>query len=197
QARAMHPDLAVAPEDVSGDRRLLLALADWCQRYTPLVAIDPPDGLLLDISGCAHLFGGEQKLLDDLAARIAGFGFTLRAAVASTIGAASAASRFSATTFVAGGQERDLLVGLPLAALRLESEPIAALRRGGLRRTGDILDLRRAPLAARFGQNLLRQLDRALGREAEPLTPLMPVAPYVAEQRFAEPIAREDDVLFV
>src|SRR5712692_7741025 len=94
QARAMHPALTAVPEDQAADARLLDALADWCQRYTPLIAADPSDGILLDISGCAHLFGGEQKLRDDLLARVTGFGFSARAAIASTIGAAWAAAHF-------------------------------------------------------------------------------------------------------
>jgi protein ImuB len=197
QARAMHPDLAVMPADEAADQKLVEELADWCVRYTPLVAVDAPDGILLDISGCAHLFGGEESLVHDLTARLANFGFTLRAAVASTIGAAAAAARFSAVTFVAPGAERELLQQLPLAALRLDGDTVAALARVGLKRVGDMIDLPRAPLAARFGPHLLRQLDRALGREDEPLSPRLPVAPYVAEQRFAEPIAREEDVLGV
>ncbi len=77
----------------------------------------------------------------------------------------------------------------------MTAQPSLGLARVGLKRIGDIIDLPRAPLAARFGNELLRQLDRALGREHEPLNPRLPVAPYVAEQRFAEPIAREEDVL--
>ena len=92
-------------------------------------------------------------------------------------------------------QQRALLAPLPLAALRLEPGTVAALARVGLKRVGDIIDLPRAPLTARFGAELMRQLDRALGAEHEPLNPRLPVAPYVAEQRFAEPIAREEDVL--
>jgi protein ImuB len=88
-----------------------------------------------------------------------------------------------------------MLAPLPLAALRLDADTVGSLARVGLKRIGDVLDLPRAPLAARFGAGLLLQLDRALGREREPLTPLWPVAPYLAEQRFAEPIAREEDVL--
>jgi protein ImuB len=197
QARAMHPDLAVVPEDPVADRRLIESIAEWCQRYTPLVALDPPDGILLDIAGCAHLFGGEQNLLDDLTARIAHSGFTLRAAVASTIGAAIAASRHSATAMVAAGAEREFLGPLPVAALRLPGDLVAGLARVGLKCIGDLIDLPRAPLTARFGPQLLLQLDRALGREPEPLQPRAPVAPYAAEQRFAEPIAREEDVLRV
>jgi protein ImuB len=197
QARAMHPDLAVVPEDPAADRNLLESIAEICQRYTPLVALDPPDGILLDIAGCTHLFGGEQNLLDDLAARIANLGFTLRVAVASTMGAAIAASRHSATAILAPGAEGAFLVPLPVAALRLPEDLIAALARVGLKRIGDLIDLPRAPLTARFGPELLRKLDRALGREPEPLQPRAPVAPYLAEQRFAEPIAREEDVLHV
>jgi protein ImuB len=195
QARAMHPALTAMPEDQAADARLLEAIADWCQRYTPLVAADPPDGLLFDIGGCAHLFGGEERLRDDLLTRMRGFGFAARAAIAATIGAASAAARFSDTAIIAVGEERDSLTALPLAALRLPGDMVAALARLGLKRIGDILDLPRAPLAARFGADLLRQLDRALGREDEPLSPRLPVAPYVAERSFHEPIAREEDVL--
>ena len=72
QARAMHPTLTAMPEDQAADARLLDAMADWCQRYTPLLATDPPDGILLDIGGCTHLFGGEEKLRDDLLARVTG-----------------------------------------------------------------------------------------------------------------------------
>lgn len=197
QARAMHPGLTVLPEDRAGDSHLLDEIADWCQRYTPLTGIERPDGILLDITGCAHLFGGEPQLVDDLAERIAGLGFTVRVAVASTIGAASGAARFSESCFVDAGCESDFLSALPLAALRLPVETVTALARLGLKTIGDLFDLPRAPLTARFGGDLLRQLDRALGREFEPLMPRRPVAPYVAEQRFAEPIAREEDVLAV
>jgi protein ImuB len=197
EARARHPDLAVVAEHPADDRRLLDDLADWCQRYTPLLAVDPPDGLLLDIAGCAHLYGGEDRLLADLLARIEGFGFAARGAVASTIGTAFAVARFGPAGIIAPGGERAALAPLPLAALRLPEETTAALQRVGLKRIGDVVDLPRAPLAARFGGDLLRQLDRALGTEREPLTPLLPVAAYVAEQPFAEPIAREDDVLRV
>jgi len=193
QARAMHPALAAVPEDQAGDARLLDAIADWCQRYTPLVAIDPPDGILLDIGGCAHLFGGEAKLRDDLLARVTGFGLSARAAIATTIGTAWAAARFGDAAVATNN--RECLAPLPLAALRLPPDMVTALARLGLKRIGDILDLPRAPLAARFGVALLRQLDRALGREDEPLTPRLPVPPYVAERSFHEPIAREEDVL--
>jgi protein ImuB len=196
QARAMYPALTAVPEDQAADARLLDEIADWCQRYTPLVAADPPDGILLDIGGCAHLFGGEARLRDDLLVRVTRFGFVARAAIAATIGTAWAAARFSNTAaIIATGEEREHLAPLPLAALRLPADIVAALERLGLKDIGDVLDLPRAPLTARFGTDLLRQLDRAFGREHEPLTPRLPVAPYVAERNFHEPITREEAVL--
>jgi protein ImuB len=197
EARAMHPAITVAEEDVAADARLIETLADWCVRYTPLVAIDPPDGLLLDIGGCAHLFGGEETLLDDLVTRLTRLGFAARAAIADTIGTAWAAARIPQTSIVSSGDQRTLLAPLPLAALRLADETVAVLKRVGLKRVADIVDLPRSPLAARFGGGLLRQLDRALGHEREPLNPRLPVPPYFTEQSFAEPIAREEDVLAV
>jgi protein ImuB len=195
QARAMHPAIEALEEDAEADAALLEQIADWCLRYTPLVACDSPDGLLLDISGCAHLYGGEEALAADLAQRLENAGFAFSIAIAGTIGAAWAAAHYGRPGRYACGDERALLSPLPLAALRLDGGTVAALARVGLKRAGDIIDLPRAPLTARFGAELLRQLDRALGAEHEPLNPRLPVAPYVAEQRFAEPIAREEDVL--
>jgi protein ImuB len=197
QARAMHPTLEAIPEDVEADASLLESIADWCLRYTPLVACDTLDGLLLDISGCAHLYGGEHALVADLASRIERAGFAYRIAIAGTIGAAWAAAHYGEPASHACGQERAVLAPLPLAALRLAPVTVAALARVGLKRIGDIVDLPRAPLTARFGVEFMRQLERALSREHEPLNPRLPVAPYVAEQRFAEPIAREQDVLAI
>jgi protein ImuB len=195
EARAMHPDLVAAPEDAAADARLLDLIADWCQRYTPLVTADPPDGILLDIGGCAHLFNGESALAADLARRLAKLGFASRIAMADTIGAAWAAARYGRHLSCASGQQRALLAPLPLVALRLPAETVSTLARVGLKRIADIVDLPRAPLAARFGPELLRQLDRALGCEHEPLTARLPLPAYAAERLFAEPIAREEDVL--
>jgi protein ImuB len=197
QARAMHPGIEAAPEDAGADAALLESIADWCLRYTPLVACDPPDGLLLDISGCAHLYGGERELVADLSGRLEDAGFAYSLAIAGTIGAAWAAARYGEPASYAGGEELALLAPLPLSALRLPPATVAGLARVGLKRIGDIVDLPRAPLTARFGSEVLRQLDRALSYEQEPLTPRLPVAPYVAEQRFPEPIARKEDVLAI
>lgn len=195
QARAMHPALEAIPENQTADARLLDSIADWCQRYTPLVACNSPDTILLDITGCTHLFGSEENVCHDLRSRMQSFGFAARVAIASSIGAAWAAAHFATIAITPKGEERALLAPLPLAALRLPEEMLAALARVGLKCVGDVFDLPHAPLAARFGTHLLRQLDRALGQEAEPLNPRLPVPVYMAEKSFFEPIAREQDVL--
>jgi protein ImuB len=197
QAHAMHPGIDAVAEDAKANAALLASIADWCLRYTPLVACDTPDGLLLDISGCAHLYGGERELAADLSGRLEDAGFAYSFAIASTSGAAWAAAHYGEPAGYAYGEERALLAPLPLSALRLPPATVVSLARVGLKQIGDIADLPRAPLTARFGSEVLRQLDRALGHEPEPLTPRLPVAPYVAEQRFVEPIAREEDILAI
>ena len=194
EARARHPDLETAEADASADARFLDALADWCDRYTPLVALDGADGLLLDITGCTHLFGGEKPLLQDLLARLFDQGLNAGAAIASTAGAARAMARYGSGTIILPGSEAQLLRPLPLAALRLEPYVLVGLARVGLTHVGHILEAPRAPLVRRFGSGLLRQLDRALGHEDEPLSPRLPLPLFTAERRLAEPIVFSEDV---
>jgi protein ImuB len=191
----MYPALAVAEADPDADQHLLESVADWCDRYTPLVGLDAPDGLMLDISGCAHLFGGEAALCRDLVCRLDVQGLQARAAVADTVGCAWGVARYGVSHIVPNGQARAALLPLPLAALRLAPETADALAQVGLKSIADVIGLPRAPLAARFGEVLVRRIDQALGREDEPISPRLPVPAYVTEQRFAEPIALERDVL--
>src|SRR4051812_44055853 len=121
-ACAILPSLASAEDAPQEDARLLSALADWCERYTPLVGIDPPDGLLFDITGVAHLFGGEALLARDLAQRLKGFGFKSRIGIADTVGTAFAVAHHSQERIVPSGKTREALAPLPLAALRLPFE---------------------------------------------------------------------------
>jgi protein ImuB len=194
-ACAMYPSLWVENADPQNDSALLETIADWCDRYTPLVGLDPPDGLIFDISGCAHLFGGEQALRDDLLERLSRQGLRAEVGIADTVGCAWAAARYGEVTLVPKGATRDSLRALPLAALRLGHVAIAALAQAGLKRIADVIDRPRAPLAARFGDEFLRRLDQALGRDNEPIRPRLPLPSYVAERRFPDPIVREEDVL--
>lgn len=195
-ARALLPGLAALPAAPAADFEALVALSDWCGRYSPWSAADGEDGVRLDISGCAHLFGGEQALLDDLLARLRGFGLTGRAAVADSLGAAWALARHGSGPAIvaAPGDSRRALAGLPVQALRLPPETAEDLQRLGLRTIGDLYALPRPALTARFGARLALRLDQALGRQEEPVSPLPPAMRFWARLTFAEPIGHRDDI---
>jgi protein ImuB len=193
-ARARAPSLLAEEAEPDLDAALLGFIADWCDRYTPLVALDGEDGLLLDLTGCAHLFGGEEALLTDILARLEGQGFAVRGAIADTPGAAWAMARYGEEACIPPGGQGMALAGLPLAALRLDVNVIDGLERVGLTRVGDIVSRPRAPLAGRFGPELVRRLDQALGAEGEPISPRFAAPLIVAERRFFEPIGRLEDV---
>lgn len=193
-ARAMHPEIEIIEADPAADRRLLESLADWCDRYTPLVALDGSDGLLLDITGCAHLFGGEKTMLGDVLARLLQQGFHARAGLASTPGTAWAAARFLRDGIIEPGTEEEALAPLPLSALRIDPDIRSSLESVGLRTTGAIMSAPRAPLVRRFGKQLLIRLDQALGRIEEPISPRLPVSPLSVERHLAEPITILEDI---
>lgn len=201
-ARALIPNLDSFDHDPDADAALLSAMATWCDRYTPLVALENlPDtisggcaGFFLDISGCAHLFGGEEAMLEDILGRLRAAGFLVGAAIADTPGAAWAFARYSDKTVIAPGAHKSALLDLPLAGLRLEVSLLDMLRKLGLRTIGCIADLPRAPFAARFGNDLLRRLDQALGREDEVISPRLPVPELSSERAFAEPIVLQEDI---
>lgn len=197
-ARALVPDLATRASDPEHAALALGKLADWALRFTPWVSISGgaatgDDGLWLDITGCAHLFGGEAGLLARLHAGLARRGFAARSAIADTPGAAWAVARFGdaggAGGIVTCGDSRAALAPLPVAALRLEAGAVAGLERVGLRRIDDLLRQPRAPLATRYGAAVLHRLDQAFGRAPEPITPRFPPVAHHARRAFAEPIA--------
>ncbi|NOT41248.1 MAG: DNA polymerase Y family protein [Alphaproteobacteria bacterium] len=193
-ARAMHPALAVDHADEAADAKLAEAISDWLTRFTPLVGLSD-GGMMLDITGCAHLFGGEEAMRKDIVRRLALQGFTARVSVAGTVGAAWALARFADKRIVSDADLRETLLPLPLAALRLDAGKLDALARVGLKKIADLVDRPRAPLAARFGAILLRRLDQILGTADEPITPRLPVPPYIAERCFAEPVTHEAYIL--
>ncbi len=185
-ARARIPELVVFDADDPADAALLGWLAEACDRYTPMVATDPPHGLILDITGCVHAFaGGEQGLADDLAQRLARIDLTARLSLATTPDAAAALARYG----------RNDIRDLPVAALRVEPDIHLALTRAGLRTIGDVAKLPSAPLAARFGEEMPVLLARLLGEADVRITPRRTPADIECEARFAEPIARTDDML--
>ncbi|MGL4314810.1 MAG: Y-family DNA polymerase [Sphingomonas sp.] len=193
-ARAQIPALAVADADPVADQHWLDRIADACDRFTPLVETEPPDGLILDMTGCLHLHGDEAGLIAAVEAAMRRWTGHLRLAVANTPEAARALARFQS---VPAPDEAAALRRLPVAALELESEATAALRRAGLKTIGDLADLPPAPLAARFGSALTDRLRRLLGRSDSRITPRRPIPALLMERRFAEPIATADAAMAV
>ena len=180
-ARARVPELAVFDADPSNDAALLDWLADACDRYSPSVAVDPPQSLIIDIAGC----GDEKKIVRDLKKRIARQGLTAAMARADTPDAAAALAQYGVTK----------IHDLPVAALRVDAETHLAQRRAGLKKIGDLASRPRAPLAARFGTPLPHLLARLLGEQDVHIVPRRMPPPVVVETRFAEPIARTEDML--
>jgi protein ImuB len=193
-AAALTPELDVVDADPQSDLEALRALADWCVRYSPAVALDAPDGLLMDVTGVTHLWGGEAAMLDDLVARLAANGIPARAALADTAGAAWALARFSEVRIAPRGAQQTLIEPLPVAALRLDEVAAAQLPRLGLTRVGRLTKLPRAQLTRRFGKGVVLRLDQALGRVDEALTFRRPATPWFERLAFAEPISAPDDL---
>ena len=216
-ARAQYPNLDVADDDPRANSALLETIADWANRYTPLVALDREasafdkspvssclfkHGLIFDITGCAHLFtslsnpthDAEEIMVADIKEKLNAQGFMVQTGLASTVGTAWAVSRFANGKIVKTGQEKPALNTMPITALRLDPIIEEAMHRVGLKRIGQIIDLPRAPLANRFGLHLIRNINRALGDEEESISPRLPVPPLMAERRFHEPISQADDI---
>src|SRR5262245_25573307 len=200
-ARSKVLDLQICDADPIADAKALQKLALWAMQYSPLVTAwdeaNGADGLFLNITGCAHFFGGEEHLLADLQHRLRSFGLYPRLAVADTAGAAWALARHGKhnVTIVPSGAEREALANLPLAALRLPDDALMVLRRLGFRRSGELIDQPRAPFGNRFDTTLLSRLDQALGHAPEPLIPVVPPPIYRAQVQFLEPILDQEQVL--
>lgn len=174
-ARATLPGLEVLPYPPGFTSQLLTELALWCLRFTPAAGIDPPEGLLLDMSGCAHLWGSEAAYREDIIKQLKQLGYRSRVAIADTIGAAWAMARFGTEPgIVAPGSQLEALLPLPPSALRLEPLLLDKMRKLGLRHTGNFIRLPRTVLRRRFGQVLLHRIDQATGQAIEPLEPVLP-----------------------
>ena len=193
-ARAYCPDLLTRPADPPAEARFLTGLRRWATRWCPWVGIDGADGLVLDITGSAHLWGGEGALLDALYQDCAGLGLEVRPGLADTRGAAWALARHT-QGIAPPGRTRDALRPLPVEGLRLDTPTVIGLHRLGLRSIGALADMPRAPLARRFGAGLLMRLDQALGDQPEPVTPLADLPPLSVRLTLPDPIGLESDVM--
>ena len=193
-ARAFCPDLQSHPADLVGDQRFLHVLARWAKRYCPWVGFEGVDGLVLDITGAAHLFGGEATLLHDIHQRLARAGLLVKSGVADTRGAAWAFAHYG-TGEAIQAQPLDAIGRLPVAALRLEEKVCVGLQRLGVRFVCDLSALPRATVTRRFGSEVLLRLDQALGTQAESISPLPNPSRYRVRLSLPDPIGLEADVM--
>lgn len=187
--RAILPALQVFDYKEGQEQKLLSAIAEWMIRYTPVASVDLPDGLIIDVSGCPHLWGGELPYLKDIAAKLNAFGYDVRIAMADTVGTAWAICRYGKTlSVIAPGKQLDALLYLPPAALRLETSIVEKLEKLGLYQINQFIKMPKQALRRRFGPTLLMRLDQALGRAIEVVSPVIPVEPYQERLPSLEPI---------
>lgn len=188
-ARALVPDLEVLDETPMLQEKLLATMARWLIRFSPFTAVDLPGALIIDASGCTHLWGGEKKYLESIIKQFAQKGYEAHAAVADTIGAAWAASHFcKGITIIPAGEQLNALVLLPPAALRLELLLLDKLQKLGFYTIGQFIQMPRTALRRRFGPALMLRIDQALGLQDEVIHPIQPIPEYEERLPCLEPI---------
>jgi protein ImuB len=196
-ARAIIPDLEVQDDKPDLPGKLLKRLAEWCIRFTPVVAIDLPDGLIFNATGCSHLWGGDSSYVKEIVKRLNMRGYNVRAAMADTPGVAWAVARFGKEPFVIpSGLHIQALLPLPPEALRLEIEVIDRLHKLGLHRISQFIRMPRASLRRRFGQHFIQRLDMAIGQEEEFIEPVFLVEPYQERLPCLEPIVTAPGIAY-
>jgi len=190
-AQAMVPDLTIVDATPATDAQALEQLAAWCMWLSPMTAADPPDGVWIDVTGCAHLHGGERPMLSLLSETLAKLGLTGRIAIADTPGAAHAVARFGkqAVTLIEPGGQAEVLTSLPIDALRVDVAIADGLRRLGLDRIEQLANTPRGPLAKRFGKQVMIRLDQAFGHLREPIQPVLPPETIAIRRSFVEPLS--------
>jgi protein ImuB len=189
-ARVIAPDLLVFDGKPGRNLKLLTGLAEWCLRYTPLVQLDPPDGLLLDVTGCTHLKGGEKAFLQEIVSRLKAIGYAVRPAIADTIGTAWGVARCAVSgLIVPEGMHRNALMPLPPSALRLPADVLLKLRNLGLHQISSFIYMPDSVLRRRFGKHMVLRLQQALGQEVEYLFPLKEPVPYTERLDCLEPVS--------
>ncbi len=193
-ARAFCPELQSRPADLQADQRFLRMLARWAKRYCPWVGLEGGDGLVMNITGSAHLSGGEATMLADMQSRLARAGIDARVGLADTRGAAWALAHYSEGAASAGGTQKRI-TALPVAALRLPGETCVTLQRLGIRHISDLIALPRATVTRRFGADVLLRLDQALGTQPEEISPLPELVHFGVRMTLPDPIGLSADVM--
>jgi len=194
-ARAIIPSLQAFDHRPGLKEQLLQRIAEWCIRFTPFAAVQLPDGIVLDATGCTHLWGGEAAYLTDIVKRLKDRGYTARISMADTVGAAWAVARFARLSgVVPQGKHVEALLSFPPAALRLENEITERLHKLGLRQIKNFISIPRASLRRRFGEQIIQRINQAVGVEEEVLQPVYPVETYQERLPCLEPIARLEGI---
>ena len=187
--RAVLPGLQVFNYKEGVCEKILMELAEWCLRFTPVAAIDAHDGLLLDISGCPHLWGGEQRYLSDITVKLAEKGYRVRAAIADTIGTAWAAARYgNPGEIIDTGDQQRALSDWPASGLRIEPEILERMQKLGFYTIRSFINMPGQVLRRRFGQGLLNRIGQALGTKPEPLVPIRPAVVFQGRLPCLEPV---------
>ena len=194
-ARAVCPGVATRMAEPERLEQFLAALARWAERFAPLTGLERSNALMLDITGCAHLFGGEAAMLEGVTSELAQRGLTARAAIADTKGAAWALAHFGGGGSAEPGRTRAAIADLPVAALRLESDIVDGLAKVGLTTIEPLTRMPRGALARRFGIECMRRLDQAMGAEPEPLAPARALPVFSARITLPEPVGLVSDVM--
>ncbi len=188
-ARAIIPSLQVLDDIPDLPPKLLKRAAEWCIRFTPTAAVDLPEGLLLDVTGCSQLWGGDEPYLAEITRRLKDRGYHVRAAMADTVGTAWAVARFGKKSCIVGpGLDTEALLPLPPEALRLDGDTIERLHKLGLLQIKDFLRMPRSALRRRFGRQMIGKLNQALGLEEEMIQPVQLIEAYQERLPCLEPI---------
>jgi protein ImuB len=197
-ARSIVPDVHVVDDQPELPEKLLRRLAGWCIRFTPVVAVDLPDGLLFDSTGCAHLWGGEKKYLEAIVKKLIGRGYDVAVAMADTPGVAWALARYSTgkSNCVCSPPDKHLnaLLPLPAEALRVETEAVDRLNKLGLHKIQQFIEMPRASLRRRLGKGFIDRLDVVVGRREDTINPVIPVPPYQERLPCLEPIVTKEGI---
>jgi protein ImuB len=196
-ALALAPRLRIAPRDPAAETEALLGVAGWMAQFTPVVALEFPDGVLLDVAGSLKLFGGLEPLIERLREGLKEMGWSAAFAGAPTPRAAF--------WLVLAGREKLIgsldgiepaLAVLPVEVLRCDDETRAAFETIGVRTLKELHALPRDGLARRFGQRLLDDLDRALGHLPDPRNLFVPPARFRAGIELPAEVAQAEALLF-
>jgi protein ImuB len=187
-AKAMLPSLQNFDEIPALETQLLQRIAEWCIRFTPIASVDPLGGIILDATGCTHLWKGDENYITDIIKRLQARGYTAKAAIADTIGAAWALTRFGKTNVIEQGKHIDAILSFPPLALRLEVNTVERLQKLGLRQIKNFISIPRSSLKRRFGPLIIQRINQAIGTEQEFIEPVYPIEPYQERLPCMEPI---------